>query len=524
MVTARPELVVEPLVGSFGAFLHTVSPVTAALHLARAQIPTLESYLEAPEEHYAAAQHPATKGGAFVGRPPEDVVAVKALLEALRAETELLSLAEDVHDLSTVVDEGADGHDVAPVYARLPESVRGFVEIVYDDHHRPRCRFREAMLYRSRYATSRRQGLALGLHDGDERPFVLSTPRVAGPDTAVVAIPLADPGLDVVMRSRHEPVRFGDLVDGLGLDVEQRAWAARAWTEAAPGPAADGPPTGGAVRVRYFGHACLLMETAEVTVLVDPFISQRPGADRYWLGDLPPRIDYCLITHGHADHLVLETLLALRARVRTVVVPRNLDGELFDPSLRLCLEHLGFEDVREVRDGDEIALPGGAAVALPFVGEHGDLPIAAKTTYLVALGDRRLFVGADTRGYDLDLLAFLRREFGGVDDVFIGMECQGAPLTWMYGNLFPAPVDRRTSQSRRLNGCDAVEAAQLAEALGARRVFVYAMGEEPWLQHVMATSYTPDSFQYAQIDELEALCGSGGVGFQHLVNRADIGA
>jgi hypothetical protein len=56
------------------------------------------------------------------------------------------------------------------------------------------------------------------------------------------------------------------------------------------------------VRVRYFGHACVLVETA---VLTDPFVSYDYPAEvpRYTLADLPDQIDYALITHAHSDHL-----------------------------------------------------------------------------------------------------------------------------------------------------------------------------------------------------------------------------
>jgi hypothetical protein len=61
----------------------------------------------------------------------------------------------------------------------------------------------------------------------------------------------------------------------------------------------------------------------------------------------------------------------------------------------------------------------------------------------------------------------------------------------LYGPLFADAVDRKVSMSRRLNGSYAEEAIELLGSLGARRVFIYAMGEEPWLQHVVTSNYTP---------------------------------
>ena len=48
-------------------------------------------------------------------------------------------------------------------------------------------------------------------------------------------------------------------------------------------------------------------------MVVDPFISSHTTAgDRFTYVDLPDHLDYCLITHGHQDHVVLESLLQIR--------------------------------------------------------------------------------------------------------------------------------------------------------------------------------------------------------------------
>jgi hypothetical protein len=92
----------------------------------------------------------------------------------------------------------------------------------------------------------------------------------------------------------------------------------------------------------------------------------------------------------------------------------------------------------------------------------------------------------------------------------------------MYGPLFPGPVARKLSLARRLNGADAAEAMVIIAAIGARRIFIYALGEEPWLQHVMATNYSPDSYQLLQAEELAASCAERGVDYRHLFGKATI--
>jgi L-ascorbate metabolism protein UlaG (beta-lactamase superfamily) len=520
LVVANPRLIVEPLIGNYPAWLQLVSPIQSALRLAKAQLPTLQSFLEAPAAHASGAGHPATRGGPFVDCPDEDFPLMEQLTSELGARTELLELADQVTELDAMVERNSDGFDLSLLYQQVPDKLRGFVEIFYDAHHRPRVRFREALLYRSQWSTRSRESAYLTLANGDYRPFILSTPRLSTKRGLVIPLHVDSDAVDLISRSRETPVRYGDVIDALGADGSSESILRTFWSPA--GRADRDPPYSGSGRIRYFGHACLVMETGSTSIVVDPFISPQPGLDRYSLADLPERIDYCLITHGHADHLVLETLVAIRHKIDTVVVPKNFSGELFDPSLRLCLEQIGFTHIIEVDDGDCISLADGEIVAWPFSGEHGDLPIGAKTTYFVRLGERSIMIGADTRGGHAMLHQILRREYGPVDDIFLGMECQGAPLTWMYGPLFPEVVNRKVSMSRRLNGSNTEEAIELIGSLGARRVFIYAMGEEPWLQHVMATNYTPDSYQLQQIEGLRSWCAVNSIEFEHLVGRAEL--
>jgi L-ascorbate metabolism protein UlaG (beta-lactamase superfamily) len=520
MVVADPALIVEPLIGHYPAWLQLVSPIQSALRLAKTQLPTLRSFLEAPAAHASGAGHPATRGGPFVDCSDEDFPLLEKLTAELGAQADLLDLAEQVGELDALVEDAADGFDLHQLYQRVPEKLQGYVEVLYDIHHRPRIRFREALLYQSQWSTRPREGVYLTLAESDDRPFMLSTPRISTQRGLVLPLHFDSEAVELLSRSRQTPVRYGDVVDSLGVDGRSEEILRSFWS---PTGRADPPlPYSGPARVRYFGHACLVIETPKTSVVIDPFISPRPGHDRYSLADLPQHIDYCFVTHGHADHFVIESLVALRHKIGTIVVPKNLSGELLDPSLRLCLEQVGFTNIVEVDDGDSISLADGEVVAWPFSGEHGDLPICAKTTYLVRLGGRSIFVGADTRGGHPMLHQILRRAFGPIDDIFLGMECQGAPLTWMYGPLFPNAVDRKVSMSRRLNGSNTDEAIELIGSLGAHRIFVYAMGEEPWLQHVMATNYTSDSYQLQQIEGLRSWCRDNSVEFAHLLGQADI--
>jgi L-ascorbate metabolism protein UlaG (beta-lactamase superfamily) len=55
-------------------------------------------------------------------------------------------------------------------------------------------------------------------------------------------------------------------------------------------------------RITWLGHATVLVETAKGTnILIDPFIAHNP---KYPVGfNLPSKIQYILLTHGHGDHI-----------------------------------------------------------------------------------------------------------------------------------------------------------------------------------------------------------------------------
>jgi L-ascorbate metabolism protein UlaG (beta-lactamase superfamily) len=264
-----------------------------------------------------------------------------------------------------------------------------------------------------------------------------------------------------------------------------------------------------------------VLQTPEVAIVTDPFISAESGAaGRYTLDDLPDHIDYVLITHGHQDHIVLETLMQLRGRVGTVVVPRCSRGNLVDPSLRLYLESIGLP-VIEADDFDELKFPGGRIVATPFLGEHADLDIRAKSTYFVDLGGRSLWLGADSSGIEPALYRRIRAHVGKIDMAYLGMECDGAPLTWLYQALLTQPITKRMSDSRKLSGSNAAQAGDIVDELGASEAYIYAMGEEHWLGHVMATSYNDDSYQLKQVEEFLARCADKGVKAGHLFGQQE---
>ncbi|GAA4263736.1 MBL fold metallo-hydrolase [Dactylosporangium darangshiense] len=516
----RPNAIIEPLVDRFYAWHHTVAPVQAALHLASLQLPMLESYLKAPQVHTAASVNPDLRGGYFVNIPESRSGEIRDLVDAVKRDrAPMLRFAEAIGEAEALLRQEANGFDLTPLYAKLPKELAGVVELAYDCGNQPTLRYIEPAAYRSPAYQESRQSVQLSIEPGVERPFIFSTPRLPSPDVLDLDIPFRHDGLRELFAARLRPTTLGRLREALGVPDDRVALLERLLTDA-PGQAADRHIESGG-RIRYFGHACLVMQSPEATVLTDPFINADTNSTgRYLLRDLPDRIDLVIITHGHQDHIVLETILQLRGRVGAVVVPRSSRGNLCDPSLGLYLKHLGLP-VIEVDDFDEVEFPGGKVTATPFLGEHADLDIRAKSTYWVEIAGRKIFVGADSSGLDPTLYRYMRSDLGSVDMAFLGMECDGAPLTWLYQPLLTRPVTKKMSDSRKLSGSNAEQAGAIVDELGAGEVYVYAMGEEDWLGHVMATSYTPDSYQLKQIEVFLAWCAEKGVKAEHLLGQRE---
>src|SRR5580658_2651439 len=327
----RPNVIIEPLVDRFYAWLHTLAPVQAAMNLAFLQVPLLDAYLESPETHIEASANPALRGGFFVNIPQSRADEIGGLLTSIRRDrADLLGFAEAVTRADEILRQEATGYDLTPLYPKLPAELSGLVELAYDTSNQPSVRFIEPLAYQSSIYAQDRQSVQLSLETGIERPFIFSTPRLASPQALDLKIPFRHPGLEELFRARIRATTLARLREVLELDDEQAARLDGLLTDA-PDLSDDRHIESGA-RVRYFGHACLVLQTPEAAIITDPWVSaDAEAADRFTYRDLPDHIDLALISHGHQDHTVLETLLALRGRVDAVVVPRCSRGSLCDP-------------------------------------------------------------------------------------------------------------------------------------------------------------------------------------------------
>jgi len=229
-----------------------------------------------------------------------------------------------------------------------------------------------------------------------------------------------------------------------------------------------------------------------------------------------------LITHVHHDHFVFETLLRIRHKVGCLVVPKCSGIFYGDISLKLMAHQLGFTNVQEVDPLDAITLNNGEIVAVPFLGEHNDLPFA-KSGYLIQADKKQILFAADSNCLDKRMYENLCAQRGAIDIVFLGMECIGAPLSWVYGPLLPKLPDYKLCQSRRSNGSNAEAAMNLLDAVKNRQVYIYAIGREPWLQYFMALEPDDNDAYMQEIGKLLDACQRKGfIEAKRLYGKDDI--
>jgi len=508
-VYLREGVKIEPLMHGWHAWAHLIGPVQHGLNTAFRHVPIMKSFVANPAVHVAACKNPALAGGPFIDLPASDVPRVKAHLEATaKACDAIMELAKDYVAFDQNL-QTADGFSLNERYDALPPSMRGLVELHYDLNAHPKIRWFEGLLDGAGLNEHLEQ-LSITTSSDVGRPFFLSTPRLHGEQT--LNLRFSDPIVDTLAKARLSGAPGAHLEAALGLERGGEAWNALTTSTAPTLPAPQPAPTEGEVRVTYFGHACVLLESAQSTVLLDPALSwERYAPDApLSMRDLPGRLDYLVISHGHHDHFSPEMLLQLRWRAGRVLVPAANSGSVADPSMKRMLARLGYADVRALEPLEDEPLADGRILSLPFPGEHSDLDIFSKQSVLVELAGKRFLFLVDSDAVDLRLYDRIAARIGPIDALFLGMECGGAPLSWLYGPLLSRPLPRRQDESRRLSASDADKAIEVVRRLKPAMTYVYAMGQESFVSHLTGLAYEEDSIQLQQMRRFLDLCQNEG--------------
>lgn len=518
----RDDVYFEPLFNGWYAWSYLVPPVQAARFVVNTHRRIMKSFVNNHELHISAVKEAVVTGGEFLNCTADQVGVISGLIEDIDNNCkDMVQLSDAVTRLDEMLALHTTGQSIECLYARVPAELRGFVELVMDLQHRPTFRLIEPLLYRSKYYKPALQRLSFGsLSRVNERPFVLSTPRLPDDNHLQVNLDFCSPMADEIFSARETPIDSGRIAETFqGVETKGGLPWRELFTEHRS--KYQHREMNGGVRLEYTGHAGFLIESQDCAILIDPVLASRGAGyadDVFGFGQLPPKIDFICLTHNHQDHVCLETLLQLRYKADLVLVPKNNGGTLADPSIRLLLKQLGFS-VIEVDDLDEIPLPNGRITSIPFFGEHGDLNVRSKTAWLVEIDGRKCFFGADSANPDISLYENLRGVLADLDVFAIGMECVGAPYTWLYGALHTKMVPKAIRDSRRLNGSDFKQALPIVKMLQPRQVFIYALGREPWYKYFMGLEYEENSVQILECNKMTEACRDLGVSVEAMYGR-----
>lgn len=525
LVYLKPNVVIEPLIERWFAWAHLVSPSTAAMNITGRHLEIMNSYIESPELHKEMVNNPKMLGGPFMDYNENRTEDIKKLMEStLINQRDSISFSLAVRKLVKMLKKEAKGQSLEGLYELVPEILKGYVELIYDLNGNASFRFFENLLYKSKYYNKNSQSIALWVTNNDSRPFCLSTPKLNEDDVLHLDIPFDDKFIDELSKMRRNPQEYDVIRGYLGdLSENEETLFQSFFTEETSLPYVK--YTGDKIRMRYFGHACILIETKDVSILVDPLISYYgylSSVEHFSDYDLPDSIDYVLITHNHQDHVLFETLLPLRHKIKNLVVPRSGGGHLQDPSVKLMFNNIGFKNVIEIEDFETVEFLDCKITGVPFTGEHSDLDIKAKLCFHIEISNFSLLFVADSRVLEKKVYEHTQPIIGNIDVLLLGMECDGAPLTWLYGPLLVEELQKEHDQSRRLAGCDFNRGMTLVDIFKPEEVYVYAMGQEPWCEFISSIKYTDESNPIVQSNLLINECLSRGLVAERLFGEKEI--
>jgi hypothetical protein len=141
---------------------------------------------------------------------------------------------------------------------------------------------------------------------------------------------------------------------------------------------------------------------------------------------------------------------------------------------------------------------------------------------LIEAQGQSVLCAADSNNIEPQIYEHIHETIGDVDLIFIGMECDGAPLSWLYGPLMTQPLARKLDQSRRLCGSNYERGISIINRFNAREAYVYAMGQEPWLTYLTSIKYTDLSTPIVESNKLVEDCRRRGISSERLFGQKEI--
>jgi glyoxylase-like metal-dependent hydrolase (beta-lactamase superfamily II) len=175
-------------------------------------------------------------------------------------------------------------------------------------------------------------------------------------DTLHLDIPFDHRGIDELAKMKRTPQPVDYISSILKIPKEKEVLFESFFTENPP--SVYNQYNGDKIRMQCFGHACILIEAKGLSILIDPLISYygyHSDVEHFSDIDIPDVIDYVLISHNHQDHILFETLLPLRHKIKNIIVPATSSGNLENPDLKLMFNNMGFSNVIAIHEMETIS-------------------------------------------------------------------------------------------------------------------------------------------------------------------------
>lgn len=159
-------------------------------------------------------------------------------------------------------------------------------------------------------------------------------------------------------------------------------------------------------RITWLGHATVLVRTAKgTTILIDPYIAQNPKYPKNF--ELPSKIDYILLTHGHGDHMSDVVPVAKKHASKVVAIYELADYVAGKGVAQTVGMNLGGT----VQLGDAAATMVEARHSAGAQDEKGTHYVGIAAGYVLHIeGGQTLYHAGDTNVFgDMKLIADLYR-------------------------------------------------------------------------------------------------------------------